>query len=135
MQKLYIPASDVTPEILFSPEEKIFRIKGISRPENVREIYEPVVKWLSGYSSILSNDRTLYDEDNPFMLHFDLDYFNSSTAKFIYDIIMIIKLIRGGGTPTAIAWYYHPDDTDCLEAGEDMAEMAEMDFVYIKKQE
>ena len=135
MEKLYIAPSESMPEITLSHDDNVFRIKGVSRPENVRLLYEPVVKWLSDYKEILINKDPVYSEDNPFILQLDLVYFNSSTAKFLYDIVMILKSIKEDGIPTVINWFYDPDDPDCLEAGEDLAVLAEIDFVYIERQE
>jgi len=135
MEKLYIAPSESKPEIILSHEDNIFRIKGNSRPENVREIYEPVVKWLSDFKNILINDNSLYSEQDPFILQLDLVYFNSSTAKFLYDIVMILKSIKEEGIPTTINWFYDPEDPDCREAGEDLAFLAKIDFVYIERQE
>ncbi|HCC71198.1 MAG TPA: hypothetical protein DEQ09_08620 [Bacteroidales bacterium] len=135
MQKIYMPSTDMNPEILFSPDENIFRIKGISRPENVREIYEPAVKWLADFRKELTPENSSFSEESPFTLEINLEYFNSSSAKFLYDIIMLTRSIKEKEIPTAIIWMYDPADPDCREAGEDLAILAEMDFVYIKKQE
>jgi hypothetical protein len=78
--------------------------------------------------------RTRY-VDNPFTLQLDLEYFNSSTAKFLYDIIMVFKSIKEEGIPVAINWFYDPEDPDCLEAGEDLAILAKIDFKFIERQE
>jgi len=127
--------SDLNPEILFSPGKNTFMIKGISRPENVRDVYEPAVKWLSEFSNELTVEDSLYTEDNPFILQMDLEYFNSSSAKFLYDLVMITREIKEKGIPTAIAWTYDPADPDIREAGEDLAILAEIDFLYIKRPE
>ncbi|MBN1388848.1 MAG: DUF1987 domain-containing protein [Bacteroidales bacterium] len=134
MEKLYIAPSDFNPEIILSPHDNIFRIKGNSRPENVREIYDPVVQWLSDYKNMLISEVSSYSEDNPLSLQLDLIYFNSSTAKFLYDIVMIMKSIDEEGIPVAINWFHDPEDPDSLEAGEDLAILAEIDFKYIERQ-
>ena len=134
MRKLYLPTTDLSPEIIFSHEEKLFRIKGNSRPENVRDIYEPVVQWLKNYKEYLSEDGSDYNKENPLILQFDLDYFNSSSAKYLYDIVMVLKAFDKEQIPIAITWAYDPADTDSREAGEDLATLAEIDFIFIKKE-
>lgn len=133
MQELHIKSSDMNPEILFSPDKNTFIIKGISRPENVRDIYEPALNWLTEYRDKLLHGNSPYTEDNPFILQMNLEYFNSSSAKFLYDLVMVTRSIKENGIPTAIAWTYDPADTDIREAGEDLAILAEMDFLYIKR--
>ena len=80
MEKLYIAPSESMPEITLSHDDNVFRIKGVSRPENVRLLYEPVVKWLSDYKEILINKDPVYSEDNPFILHFHCILINSSIS-------------------------------------------------------
>jgi hypothetical protein len=133
MEKLYIAPTEFSPEIILAPYDNIFRINGCSRPENVREIYDPVVQWLSDYKNKLMNDNSEYNDYHPFTLQLDLEYFNSSTAKFLFDIVMIMKSIKEEGIPVAINWFYDSDDYDCREAGEDLAILAEIDFTYIEK--
>lgn len=135
MENLYIPPSEVMPEITLSHKDNIFSIRGSSRPENVREIYEPVLTWLSDYKKMLITDRSIYTENNPFIFQLDLEYFNSSTVKFLFDIIMTMKSLEEEGIPVAIHWFYDPEDPDSREAGEDLAILAEIDFTYIERQE
>jgi len=46
IEKLYISPTSTTPEIHFSPLENVFQIRGISSPEDVRELYYPVMNGL-----------------------------------------------------------------------------------------
>ena len=134
MEKLYIKSSEYIPEITLSPSDNIFMIKGISRPENIRLIYEPVIGWMTEYRNVLAEDHSDYSEEKPFILKLDLEYFNSSTVKFLFDIIRIVKLIKEEGTPVVIQWIHESDDQDCREAGEDLASLAEIDFTYVERQ-
>ncbi|MDT8401457.1 MAG: DUF1987 domain-containing protein [Bacteroidales bacterium] len=134
MQKLYLPPSDLDPEIDFSHDENKFRISGVSRPENVRATYEAAISWLSDYKAELAAGNSPYSKENPLTLQLDLEYFNSSSAIFLYDLVMIIKAIREERIPARITWIYDPADTDSLEAGEDLSILAEMEFDYIKRQ-
>lgn len=133
MEKLYIAQSESIPEITLSHEDNVFRVTGISRPENIRLIYEPVIKWLTDYKSILINDHSLYSKENPLIMQLDLEYFNSSSAKFLYDIVRIIKSVKDEGIPVEIKWFYDSDDQDCLEAGEDLASLAKIDFIFVQR--
>ncbi|MFO7853297.1 MAG: DUF1987 domain-containing protein [Bacteroidota bacterium] len=135
MENLYIPPSEVMPEITLSHKDNIFRIRGCSRPENVREMYEPVLTWLSDYKKKLITGRSIYTENNPLIFQLYLEYFNSSTVKFLFDIIMIMKSLEEEGIPIAIHWFYDPEDPDSREAGEDLAGLAEIGFKYIERQE
>ena len=43
--------------------------------------------------------------------------------------------MREEGIPIVIQWFYDRDDQDCLEAGEDLAALAEIDFTFIERQQ
>jgi len=134
MQKLSIDPTEKTPEILFSHEDNIFMIKGISRPENARAVFIPVLDWLAGYKDMLSGEKPVYSRENPFTLQLDLEYFNSSSAKFLYDTIKTVKSFSTEGIPAIIEWTWDPEDPESLEAGEDLAELAGIEFAFIKRQ-
>lgn len=119
---------------MLSHNDNTFFIRGNSRPENARAIYEPLIQWLGEYKKILAADKSAYDRDNPFILQLDLEYFNSSSAKFLYDITILTGSFRENNIPVAIAWTYDPSEPESREAGQDLAELAEIEFVYIKRQ-
>lgn len=134
MQKLYLNPTPTTPEINFSPEENIFLIRGISAPEDVREIYYPVIEWFKKFTDgVLEGNVIKYSFHNPFKLMIDLEYFNSSSAKFLYDIFSEIRRFTPAGIPFTIEWYYEEEDTDMLEAGHDISLLVDTEFTYIPK--
>jgi hypothetical protein len=134
MQKYYLSPTTTTPEIHFSPEENIFLIRGTSSPEDVRAIYYPVIEWISSFiEETVNKADASYSADKPLVLMIDLLYFNSSSAKFLYDIIMEFKKLHPVNIPVEIEWYYDRDDLDLKEAGTDIASLAEMEFVFIPK--
>lgn len=134
MDKLFIKGGDYRPEIMFSTEDNIFRIKGISRPEDARSVFYPAISWLNDFHKyLLTNGEINYSFEDPFIIQLDLSYFNSSSAKFIFDIVMVLKKMRTSGIVVSIVWFYEKIDTDMREAGEHLSELAEIDFVYLPK--
>jgi hypothetical protein len=134
MNKLFISSTPSSPEINFSPAENIFRISGRSSPEDVRAMYYPVLEWVRSFAaSIIDKDNKKYTAENPLKFQADLIYFNSSSAKFLYDIFMELKRLIPSGTHVVIEWYYEEEDLDLKEAGYDIALLAEMDFTFIPK--
>jgi hypothetical protein len=133
MEKLYINPTIKTPEINFSPGENIFLIRGISSPEDVRSLYYPVIDWFTRYISETVTANDAYSEDMPFRFRVDLEYFNSSTAKFLYDIFMELKRFIPARVPFVVEWVYDSDDLDLREAGIDIATLAGMEFTYVAK--
>jgi hypothetical protein len=135
MDKLIISPTHTTPEIRFSVEDNIFQIRGNSRPEDVRALYYPVIEWIKELAdNIISNKINIYSKENPLRFHVDLLYFNSSSAKFLYDIFSELKRLSDAGITLIVEWVYEKEDIDMLDAGKDIALLAEMEFTYIEKE-
>jgi hypothetical protein len=136
MEKLTISPTSTTPEIKFSPGENIFYIRGLSAPEDVRALYYPVIEWITKFIDEIISDgkeKSVYTLSSPLRFRIDLEYFNSSTAKFLYDIFMELQRFGNSGIPFTIEWIYDEDDPDLKEAGLDIASLAGMEFTYIPK--
>jgi hypothetical protein len=134
MHELYLSPGINTPEIHFSPDKNIFCIRGRSAPEDVRAIYYPVINELKVFiNSIANGDFSIYTSENPLKFQVDLSYFNSSSAKFIYDILFELKRLPLAGIPVVIEWFFDYEDTDMQEAGNDIALLAGMEFTYVPK--
>lgn len=134
MQKLHIKQTPSTPEIKFSPDENFFLIQGISSPEDVRALYYPVIEWVRIFvDDVLYGEYKMYNKNTPIDFQIDLAYFNSSSAKFFYDILMELKRIPADICPVVIKWYHDEEDNDMKDAGNDIAMLVEMEFKYIPK--
>ena len=135
MQKLYIGPTSITPEILFSPRENIFRIKGTSSPEDVRALYYPVIEWIRLFvDEVIAGEFPPYKADNPLKFQTDLNYFNSSSAKFLFDIFTELKRLSDNNIPITVEWIHDPEDEESMEAGTDIASLVGMEFVFITQQ-
>lgn len=134
MQRLFIKQTDTTPEINFSPDENIFILRGKSDPEDVRAMYYPVIKWVKIFvDDILEGEYKKYSPENPLKMQADLEYFNSSSAKFFYDIFSELKRLGTNNIPVIVEWFYDEEDIDQKEAGSDIALLVEMEFVFVPK--
>jgi hypothetical protein len=134
MQSLFIEPTSISPEIHFSTEKNIFLIRGNSSPEDVRALYYPVIEWIKNFIDELIEGKSRHlDKTNPIRLQIDLQYFNSSSAKFLYDIFIEIKRLISSSVPFVVEWYYEEEDLDQKEAGADIALLAGMDFIFIAK--
>ena len=134
MQKLFIHRTSTTPEVDFSPEDNIFLISGISSPEDVRAMYYPVIEWVVAFvNEIIEGKYKDYKPDYTLKFKADLVYFNSSSAKFLYDIFIELKRLIPLGIPVIVEWFYDEEDIDLKEGGMDIALLAEMEFLFIPK--
>ena len=134
MEILNIEPTHISPTIRFIPEKNDFSIIGKSAPEDVRALYYPVIDWMDKFGGeVLRGDYKIFNVTNPLTFRFDLNYFNSASAKFLLDILLSLKKIYEAGIPVVIEWHYEEDDIDMKEAGEDMSELVEMELKYIIK--
>lgn len=122
-------ATDLTPEIILAPDENMFVISGKSAPEDVRGLYYPVIEWMEEFANELRKGHS-YTDKNPLKIKLDLEYFNSSSAKFLFDIFAQLRDLNTDGVPVDIEWHYDEEDIDLREAGEDLSLLCEMPFRY-----
>ena len=130
---MIIEATSNSPKIVFDTENHNFSITGISRPEDVRSFYFPVLEWFERlYKEEVETGKFTFGKDNPLNIHIRLTYFNSSSAKFLYDIFIEISKLVKKGQSVNIFWHYDKKDDDMLEAGEEMSEIAGIPFEYVE---
>jgi hypothetical protein len=134
MKRLYIEPTSISPEIHFSPDENIFLIKGNSSPEDVRAMYYPVIEWIKVFiDDVIEGEYKIFTAENPLRFQTDLEYFNSSSAKFFYDIFTELNRLQGSNIPVVVEWFYDAEDIDSKEAGSDIASLVGMEFTFVPK--
>jgi hypothetical protein len=118
-QLIEINSTDTYPDIFLDKENGIFEIKGISLPENGKELYQPILDFLSEYK-----------ESPATITHFifNLRYFNISSSKMILFILYKLKELHVSGNSVLVTWCY--DDDDILEAGKDFEHMVAVPFMF-----
>lgn len=104
MEALFIKGTDVSPEVIFSPEDKKFLISGWSRPESPSKFYAPVRKWIDEFG-----ERSLNDA----IVNFQVDYFNTPSARILRDILDQLDRLYQKGVKVSVIWNY--DDESAKE--------------------
>ena len=125
MNELKITATNSSPEVTLDIENNVFEINGESRPEDAYSFYKPILNWLKELKNL--------NIDKNIVFKFDLVYFNSTSTKFLYNIIELLKQINELSTSIIVEWHYNEKDVDIKEAGEELSEMTEIKFYFIKK--
>ena len=131
MKKLIIDQTSNSPRVILDPEKKIFEIAGESRPPDVSAFYDEILNWMDDYSIHLAKTREM---DDPVVINFDLEYFNSSSAKYILDFCKQVAGVKSKGKNIAVNWHYEEGDMDMLEVGREMSRMSKIPFEYIQKE-
>jgi len=126
MDSLRIEATEDSPFVNLDFAANKLLISGESRPENASKFYAPVLKWIGDMEALLPNQK----ETSSFV--FKLDYFNSISAKYIMDIILVLKKYIDKGYKVNIEWHYDKRDDDMLDAGKEYADAAAIKFDFIE---
>jgi CRISPR/Cas system CMR-associated protein Cmr1 (group 7 of RAMP superfamily) len=125
MEALILKGTNETPNVVFNKQTGEFSISGKSLPEDVKEFYKPLLDWITVYSKS-PNPET--------KLKVKMDYFNTASSKMILEIFELFKGLQDAGNNVTIDWYYHEEDEDMQEAGEDYADIVEVPFNIISHQ-
>ncbi len=132
MKTISIEGTAVTPRVYFDPDKRLLEICGYSRPENARDFYDQLLDWIVEYKDFLLKKLEKDTKLDPISFKFKLIYFNSSSAKFVYDIVMLLHEMQISNIPLKIYWYFDEDDDELKEAGEELSDMANVPFHYIE---
>lgn len=117
MEIINLEGTEDTPKIFLDKGNGIFEISGRSLPEDSAEFYQPVLDWIAAYGED-ANPETLFT--------FKLEYFNTASSKLILDVLCALEEVSG----VSIDWYFHEDDEDMEEAGEEFSELVEIPFEF-----
>lgn len=116
MENIIKTATEDTPYICFKPEEDYYEISGKSLPENALDFYDPIIEWLNDFKKETSKPATFL---------FKLDYFNTTSAKQIAKIFLILEEMAKNIEIT-VNWHYKKEDTGMLSSGERYAQLIEV---------
>ena len=112
-----------TPRVILEPG-RLF-IVGRSIPENPGEFYRPVFDWISKYVQAC-NQRT--------GIELGFEYINTSSTKWIYNIIKEISGMKDLVENVTICWYYDASDEDMCELGFILKSLVDCPFYVIESE-
>lgn len=122
MDNLTFEKSKNTLGVNFDASSGILVLAGSSFPENASDFFDPIIKWIQNYMLEVTGKVTL---------NFHFDYLNSSSIKYVSDIIEKMELYGKSGGEVTINWYYDENDEDILEMGEDLKSDVSLQFNLI----
>jgi hypothetical protein len=100
-------AGQRTPQVELTPTSCL--IRGECYPENISEWSDPILKAL---------EECLGNDESAFVVDIELYYFNSSSAKFLFDFFEFLEESAEGGKSITVNWRYRAEDDTMQEAGE-----------------
>ena len=127
MSAIEIPATEKTPAVRFLPEEGLFELSGSSIHENAHAFYKPLLQSMSDYAR----------QPKPVTkVLISMPYFNSSSAKYILDLLKLLDDAHASGaSAVTLRWLHDADDLDMEEAGHDYQELLDMNVEVVSVQD
>ena len=124
MESLIIEPTEFSPRVLLDASKNKLEISGESRPENAGKFYQPILDWLDNYYSLRYwKDSSFDSKQAEVIFEFKFEYFNSTSAKYILDILKKIEMFRREKMDIKVKWYYDEMDIDMMESGEEFSKM------------
>jgi hypothetical protein len=125
MKNLTSAATERFPEVDFNAASGILTLRGESYPEDASAAFGPLFSWLNGF---------LGDDKGPAIRFvFDLAYFNSSSAKALMNIFLLLEKAAAAGRRITVEWRYAEGDETMQEFGEDFSEdMEHVEFTLVE---
>lgn len=134
MDALILEPTEFAPKVVLDPVANKFEISGESRPENAGKFFEPIIKWLEQYQSVLFYQKGQAGKANKVTFDFSLDYFNSTSAKHILDILKHLDNYYNEGYDVLIRWFYIMEDEDMRDSGEEFSKLISVPIEFIVRE-
>ena len=125
MENTFIPALERSPEVDFRFQENRLSLRGEAYPEDAAAFFGPLLKLLTDYCETIRGQEL--------QVEFRLDYFNTSSAKALMNMIQILENAVRTGTQVTLRWCFQKDDEVMREFGEDFSrELQHVDFQLVE---
>ena len=109
MEKLVIQEElKNSPGITYYPGLNKLELVGRSIPENPETIFRRLEDWITAH----------FEEYNGLDVSIQLEYINSGSSKYLYEILKRLTGYRRTGKLVKMKWRYEEDDEAMLELGE-----------------
>lgn len=118
-ERFQIVGTEEVPNIILDAENGIFEISGRSFPENVERLFMPIIEWLKEY---------ITDPNPTTDFKFFLEYFNSSSARKIIEILFVLEKLEETNHHVKIIWCYSSEDEMIKSKGMEFMNLVKIPF-------
>ena len=122
MPNLMLPKTKNTLGVNFDGATGNLELVGSSYPENTTEFFKPLIDWIQKYFLEVTGKLTLTIK---------IDYLNSSSIKYLSDMVDKLENYSKSGGAVEINWHHKDDDEDIKEMGEEIKEDVSFPFNII----
>ena len=124
-EPLIVIQTEDKPWVILDSVNKVFEIGGKSLPDDSTEFYAPVLEWISEYIKKPNKSTHLICK---------FDYFNSSSARSLYQIFKVLEKIEQSDNEIKIIWYHDPGDKLMENKGNEFKTVLKFPFVLLSKE-
>lgn len=124
MKKTYVEATVDSPLVIVDEDIGFVEISGNSTMEDPYNFYQKLIDYFKNY---LESNR------NSLNINFKLEYFNTSSSKWIFQVLKILEKEHKEGLKIEINWFFDEDDEVMMEAGEDFKSLMKMPFNIVEQ--
>ena len=121
MKDLIIKETEKTPSVALS-SNGILKIEGRSIPEDAAKFFKPLLDWTKEFIA------------NEIRIDIKLEYFNTSSSKFILEMLRLLEN-NPENENILVNWFYEEGDLDVLESGQYFESIIGIPFKYIEYEE
>jgi hypothetical protein len=104
-------------EFLF--DQRLLRFSGDSYPENAFDFFNPLLQWIK----ILVNHSR-----KPVFVEFKVNYFNTSSSKFLFQILEMLHAFRDKGNTVCVSFLMQENGDDTFETWKELMDELELPF-------
>jgi hypothetical protein len=122
VENLFIPATERSPEINFRFDANHLALRGEAYPEDAAAFFGPLLKALAAHCEGCGGQELTAE--------FQLDYFNTSSAKALMNMIQLLEHAAGRGADVTVRWIFQEDDEVMREFGQDFS--TELEHVHFQ---
>ncbi len=122
LTNLILAKTKNTLSVNFDASSGILELSGSSYPENTTDFFKPLIEWIQQY---------FLEVTGKMVLNIKIDYLNSSSIKYLSDMIDKLENYHKSGGVVEINWHHKEDDDDIKEMGEEIKEDVSFKFTII----
>lgn len=121
MKDLIIKETEKTPSVALNLNG-VLKIEGRSIPEDAAKFFRPLLDWTKEFTA------------NDIRIDIKLEYFNTSSSKFILEMLRLLENNTNNNN-ILVNWFYEEGDLDVLESGQYFESIIGIPFKYIEYEE
>ena len=119
MQPFIITPTQTTPYVYLDSQQGTIYIKGNSFDEDAFAFYQPVLQWMERYK---------HQPQKETILTVELKYFNTSSAKCLYELLDRLADLPSAEASVIITWYYSKHDLEMKQEIQGFSQLVGLPF-------